>query len=361
MREIIRLVILIFMVLALIVVCIPGDSVTRTAPLRRIPPPAFEVSALKFTLSAEEVVKIEVHVKNVGGFDGTYVANLIVDGKSVATKSIAVAAGNAETLSFSCYISSSGGHTVELDRLTVPIDQIAAMKYTDPYVVVVSSTQSFIDILQSPQIIHLVPLKLDEASQDTTTITHNYTWLFDGTKWIWELQLPESLYSYFKGLRRPSTNNYSIYVTHPMDDTYIDNLVSEIERVAQEQGFDTSKTVKFAAAFVQGLPNTSDSITTNYYNYPRYPIETLVDFGGDCEDTAILLAALLNRMGQKVVLIAFPDHYGVGILGGESTYGTYWEHNGGRYFYLETTTGGWRIGEIPENLADVPAVIYALD
>ena len=366
MREITRLVILVFVVLALIVVCIPGDGVTRTAPLRMVPlrrilPPVFEVSALEFTLSSGEVVMIEVHVRNVGGAEGTYVAPLIVDGNTVATKAIAVAAGNAETLPFNCSISSSGGHTVELDGLTVPIDQLALMKYADPCVIVVNRYQSFIDILQSPQIIHLLPLKLTEASQETATITHNYIWSFDGVKWVWELELSEPLYSYFKGLQRPSTDDYSIYVTHPMDDIYIDNMLSEIERVAQEQGFDTSKTVQFVAAFVQGLAYTSDSITTSYYDYPRYPIETLADAGGDCEDTAILLAALLNKMGQEVVLIVFPDHYGIGILRGESTYGTYWEHNGGRYFYLETTTLGWRIGEIPERLADVPAAIYALN
>jgi hypothetical protein len=69
------------------------------------------------------------------------------------------------------------------------------------------------------------------------------------------------------------------------------------------------------------LEYTSDLVTEGYDEYPRYPIETLVDKGGDCEDTAILAASIIRGMGYGVVLLVFPKtadspgHCAVGVAG----------------------------------------------
>ena len=135
-------------------------------------------------------------------------------------------------------------------------------------------------------------------------------------------------------------------------------LVEEIEEAAVRKGFDEWETVNFAVAFGQSLPYTSDTVTTSYDEYPRYPIETLVDNGGDCEDTSILMAAILYEMGYGVVLLSLPGHMAVGVLGGKGVDGTYWEHNGKKYFYLETTGEGRGIGEIPPGYEGERAYIY---
>jgi hypothetical protein len=76
------------------------------------------------------------------------------------------------------------------------------------------------------------------------------------------------------------------------------------------------------------------------------------------------MASLLKAMGYGVVLIAFPatpaspGHVAVGVLGGEGVYGSYFEYNGGKYFYLETTNTGWAIGQIPNKYRSVLANIY---
>ncbi len=158
--------------------------------------------------------------------------------------------------------------------------------------------------------------------------------------------------------RIPSDKNWSVYVTHPLDDTYIDALADKIEGKAQEECFTEFETVELAATFVQSLPYIADSVTTPYDEYPRYPVETLVDKAGDCEDTSILMASLLDSMGYRVVLVVFPGHVGVGVLGGEGMSGTYIEYNGGKYFYLETTNTGWQVGHIPEEYEGVQAHVY---
>jgi competence protein ComEC len=152
-----------------------------------------------------------------------------------------------------------------------------------------------------------LPSVIGEETSSTELIPVNYSWTYNG-KWSWEGKIPLSLYEYYRKLPRPPTKNYSVYVTHPLDDPYIDRLVEKIKNAAQQEGYTAYQTVEFAAAFVQSLPYTVDSVTTPYDEYPRYPIETLVDKGGDCEDTSILLASIIDKIGYGVVLIILPNH-----------------------------------------------------
>jgi hypothetical protein len=203
-----------------------------------------------------------------------------------------------------------------------------------------------------------VPTKIiAEPTYSPDTITKEYEWSYDGREWQWTLSIPQSLYDYYVERPRAQTADYSIYVTHPNDDEYIDTIVNGIEEAAADAGYDEIETVNFAVSFVQSMPYAADSVTTTYDEYPRYPIETLVDNGGDCEDTSILMAAILDAMGYDLVLISPPNHMAVGILGSEGMSGTYWEHNNGKYYYLETTSSGWEIGELPEEYTGESAII----
>lgn len=174
------------------------------------------------------------------------------------------------------------------------------------------------------------------------------------------MKIPVSLYDYYQELPRPPTKNYSVYVTHPLDDPFIDMLIDKIIKAAQQEGFTEYQTVEFATAFVQSLPYAVDSVTTPYDEYPRYPIETLIDKGGDCEDSAILLASIINGMGYGVVLITLPNHVAVGIKGGENIYGTYYEYGGSKYYYTETTGEGWKVGELPDEYKNISVFIHPM-
>ncbi len=161
------------------------------------------------------------------------------------------------------------------------------------------------------------------------------------------------MYEYYKEQPRLPIDYFSVYITNPLDDKYIEALAREIEEAASRNDFSDWETVNLAISFVQSLKYTSDNVTTPYDEYPRYPIETLVDRGGDCEDTSILTAAILDAMGYDVVLIQLPNHMAVGILGGESVQGTYFKDGGKKYFYLETTGEGWEIGEVPPQYSGI--------
>ena len=204
-----------------------------------------------------------------------------------------------------------------------------------------------------------LPSETEQGTESSESVRVNYSWSYEDD-WTWELDIPVSLYEYYRQLPRPPTGNYSVYVTHPSDDPYIEMLVEKIEEAASKKGFSEYQTVEFAAAFVQGLPYTADSVSTPYDEYPRYPIETLLDNGGDCEDTSILLASIVDKMGYGVALIVTSNHCAVGLKGSEKMYGSYYEYEGSRYYYVETTGEGWGIGEIPDQYRNSSANIYPI-
>ena len=83
----------------------------------------------------------------------------------------------------------------------------------------------------------------------------------------------------------------------------------------------------------------------------RYPLETLYDKRGDCEDKTILLAAILQEMGMDFVLLLPTDHMALGVCCDSVTAKQYFMYDGKAYYYLESTAPGWKVGEIPKQYA----------
>lgn len=106
-----------------------------------------------------------------------------------------------------------------------------------------------------------------------------------------------------------------------------------------------------------------DKDSTPLSEWPRYPIETLYEGIGDCEDVSILTAAIMNRLGFKVALLHLPGHCALGIAGVPNLPGTYVEDtkSGTRYYYAESTATGWQIGKIPEEYKETNIEIDPID
>jgi hypothetical protein len=205
-----------------------------------------------------------------------------------------------------------------------------------------------------PPTVTLKPVTLASDTSPTATpggtvFIRNYAWKYKGITYLWRIEVPESLYTYFKAKARPPTRVWSVYVTHPRDDEYIDGLAAVLTEAAKARNLSNAETAQFAANFIQSLPYTSDKVTTGFDEYPRYPLETLVDNGGDCEDTSILAAAVLGSMGYQTQLVRLPGHMAVAVQL-ESTYpGTFIDDLRGdvHYYYLETTGENFIVGKVP--------------
>lgn len=183
-------------------------------------------------------------------------------------------------------------------------------------------------------------------------LQRNYTWLYQGRKYTMQYAFDASSYAYYKGLKR-TFGDFAVYVRESPGYKVVPGFTSSLAEIAWKGHFDDLQTVEFVTAFVQNLRYIDDG----KYEYPRYPEETLVDGGGDCEDTGILLDALLRALGFDCVLVSPKGHMGVGIAAGNGTFGTSFPYHGKNYYYIETTNTGWGVGDYPDNLSD-EALIY---
>ena len=189
----------------------------------------------------------------------------------------------------------------------------------------------------------------------------DYAWNYGEGSWTYELIIPMSAYKYYKTVDRKKIKNYSYYVTDPSDDEYLAGLAEKFKDAAEKENFSDLDMVKNIIFFVQSLNYVDDKVGTGYDEYPKFPLETLADEGGDCEDSAILLASLLRELGYGTVLIQFTDHMAVGVKGEETIQGSYYELGGIRYYYVETTSTGWGIGEVPDQMQGQSAKILPLN
>ncbi len=211
------------------------------------------------------------------------------------------------------------------------------------------------------------PLPPTVVEENGYYVAH-YEWGYGGSIWKYDARIPKETYEFF--LNKSRTSHYNEYVDNPADDEWMDHLAGLFENVAENEGWGEFRTVSFALAFVQGMPYTSDEVTTGYDEYPRYPVETIIDGGGDCEDTSILFASIVRGMGYGTVLLYLgeDEHMAVGVMISQGIVDdwdrgyalTYYTSNGKIYAYCETTGEGWELGHKPGNLKSTTAQLIEL-
>lgn len=185
------------------------------------------------------------------------------------------------------------------------------------------------------------------VSDTEETFERMYEWEYNGYTFSTELSLSKEKYAYYQGLGHSNLNLVK-YATDSYNRKVAAEIAGGIKQQAESLGFTNYETMMMAASFVQELPYKEDDEYLGVPEYARYPIETLVDGAGDCEDKSILLAALLRELGCEVVLLEFPNHVAVGVEANrDDAYGSYAPYGGKKYFYLESTASGWELGEIP--------------
>ncbi len=200
-------------------------------------------------------------------------------------------------------------------------------------------------------------LTIKSFTVDTTdTIqTKEFSWNYYGPHKV-SIPIPEFLFNYQSNLERISHDDYSFYIFDPFDDEYIDIILEII--MSEFSGTDIQN-INYIASFVQTIEYKTDSEENNSYEYPRYPVETLFDSQGDCEDKAILTVSMLYSMGYEIALLRLPNHMAVGVKLSEGEIPQY-EYYIDDYYFLETTTKGKSCGFIPHEYREYndSATIY---
>ncbi|MEA3239703.1 MAG: PKD domain-containing protein [Candidatus Bipolaricaulota bacterium] len=144
-------------------------------------------------------------------------------------------------------------------------------------------------------------------------LLRRYTWQYKGAEKTLERLIPETTYQYYyRQDRQPLVGNYeyNYYVLDSRDDPTIGDIARALR--AKIGGGDT-EFAKFALSFVQG--GITYALDQPGFEYPLYPLETLVDKQGDCEDTTILYVSLLRAQDISSMIAAvdtdddnMPDH-----------------------------------------------------
>jgi len=151
------------------------------------------------------------------------------------------------------------------------------------------------------------------------------------------------------------------YVSFELLEGAANEIAGFLYEAAENNGFTSEfEHIQFALSFVQRLPYVPDDVTTGYDDYTKFIMETLTSLKGDCEDTSILFASILESepFNYDAVLMEPPGHMAVGLLMSKGFDGFAYIYEGDRYYYIETTTEGWGIGQIPDEYRDSTAQVY---
>jgi hypothetical protein len=222
-----------------------------------------------------------------------------------------------------------------------------------------SSLQS----LASTQTTTIAALETQIADIIEFNLTHHYQWRFDGHDWSMNLSIPYALYWEYRNRPRPAEwEDWASMCKDPDDDPYISQMAEELLSTASSKHYTDAETVNYVVTLIHKMLNTEEDITAPWDGRPKYPVETLIDLGGDSEDTSILTAAILHEMEYDVALIFFEDlkHVSVGVGPCEGIFGASYESHGTKYFFLETTGDGWKVGEKPTILNPEQVYEYPL-
>ncbi len=210
---------------------------------------------------------------------------------------------------------------------------------------------------------HLIKQFLGQVWRHSPTVQvwKWYTWEFPtrpglrhrlpGSRFFLELPINKQRYiQYQQQPRQLDPKHFDTYVT--ISTPEIEALAGQLLRLGQKQGYNGYDQLGNTLAFVQQNVRYTDDLspqTGQLIEYPKYPLETLVEKKGDCEDQAILAAALLTAMGYRVALLVLPIHVALGVAGFDDKPGSRVVHaaTGVRYLYAETTAPNWLPGEVP--------------
>lgn len=120
---------------------------------------------------------------------------------------------------------------------------------------------------------------------------------------------------------------YLGFMADSHQDPFFESLLREFQKYRKQWNLDNDSYLELLAMFVQSIPYRVQD------GGSRFPIETFVEYQGDCDDKALLLASLLAREGYNVSILYFKEerHVALGIASNTMIYGTT------GYSYLETT------------------------
>ena len=188
-------------------------------------------------------------------------------------------------------------------------------------------------------------------------IYRRYNWHHRDQDFWYEREWPSEWHRHLRSIPRGDVADVEAYRRFVNSDPYesaLDDFFLELAGLGEQylSLASSADALSYFIAFVQHLKYVRES-----GEYPRFPSEMLIDGGGDCEDSAILAAFIARKLGYSCVFLEFsnPGVFGIGGWGhvalgiAERQHnefrGTYWTHNGRKYYYVSCNGKNWDIGQ----------------
>lgn len=229
--------------------------------------------------------------------------------------------------------------------------------------------------LSAPEKIHydIIPTKdknppkaLAEHLHDSVwRITYNWKYIRSDRKTpdFFEIVIDVDKKDYNTFVTTPRrSGNFHLYAESDCD--VLDQIVTQLKAIHKTEKFNAFDEAGNVLKFVQSfISYRYDKDTTLYSDYPRYPLETLWDRVGDCEDVAILCGAILARLGHQVALLGYPGHLAFGVKAPKNQQrhqvikDPKYDHS---YYFGEATNKGWLLGEIPKDYQNLTPDFYRI-
>ena len=208
------------------------------------------------------------------------------------------------------------------------------------------------------------------------TLSRKVIWSFDGNKFSFYIEVPQKLIEYEAFTQVPhwasffahiylgvvgQQKEYISLINDAQSSHYIKNVALRLAVIVKKMRFNRFKEAEFIASFVQNLPYHIEN--TNI----QYPPETIQN-GGDCINKTILLDDILEKLGYNTAILQFNSvkHAAVGIHFSKYQLPTnrylqyYLVNKYEKFYYIETTEPGWRIGQIPQEIQGQKVIIYII-
>lgn len=163
---------------------------------------------------------------------------------------------------------------------------------------------------------------------------------------------PRSFVSTFNKSEADKQADYMrAFIDDPAQKDAIDGLCDAFHEIKQEQNFSRDTYAEFMTKYVQAIPydveRASAGLADKTLNGdPRFPVQTIVDGTGDCDEKVFLLAALLKHEGYGCAGFLYGEekHLCLGI----KSEGAGYKNSG--YEIVETTSPMY-ISEVPKSFA----------
>ncbi|MFX1538695.1 MAG: hypothetical protein ACFFDI_31290 [Promethearchaeota archaeon] len=202
------------------------------------------------------------------------------------------------------------------------------------------------------------------AEDNYTTVTIAYFTNFSQNQQIISLSVSYEKYDAYHKKHHPywGENNLTSAIEYiTSNETVINQIVETIRNQTKSE----EELANAILSFVQD----KGGLSIRYYPTTelKYPIETLVEMGGDCDTHSFLYGTLMKAAGFKVLILLSNETLSDGLFHAAtaihlknppqnslSKYDDYsLFYNGEEYYYAETTHAHWRVGDLPPWVGNV--------